>query len=203
VIEYLQDFGIAVNVGLFSYFADSERSYLARAWLVEPTEQTARPKASRSPKEPWNNKDWFVSFGSESGVRAWEDAVKFGFVSAGGGEWYSRTMQSLPIGARVFACVPKVGYVGVGTVSGTAETADDARLTANGSSTRFRDLSLSAGYTHANGQPEYVVPVSWIRTVPTSEAIWEKGMFANQNSACKLRNRFTLDRLYTAFDLEE
>jgi len=27
-------------------------------------------------------------------------------------------------------------------------------------------------------------------------------MFANQNSACKLRNRFTLDRLAEAFGLE-
>jgi hypothetical protein len=28
-------------------------------------------------------------------------------------------------------------------------------------------------------------------------------MFANQNSACKLRNRFTLDELARQFDLEE
>ena len=203
VIEYLQEYGVAVNVGLFSYFADGERSYLARAWLVEPTEKPIGQKASGSPKEPWNNKDWFVSFGSESGIRNWEDAVSFGFVSAGGGEWYSRTLQSLPIGARVFACIPKVGYVGVGTVVGPAAAADVAKLDVHGTTTNFRDLPLTAGYTHANGEPEYVVPVTWTRTFPPSAAIWQKGMFANQNSACKLRNRFTLERLYPAFGLED
>jgi hypothetical protein len=28
-------------------------------------------------------------------------------------------------------------------------------------------------------------------------------MFANQNSACKLRNRFTLDALYSEFGIDE
>jgi hypothetical protein len=50
---------------------------------------------------------------------------------------------------------------------------------------------------------EYLVGVEWIATVPATEAIWEKGMFANQNSACRLRNRFTLDVLYKRFGLEE
>lgn len=30
-----------------------------------------------------------------------------------------------------------------------------------------------------------------------------KGMFANQNTACKLRNQFTLERLVDRFDPEE
>jgi len=30
---------------------------------------------------------------------------------------------------------------------------------------------------------EYVVRVDWIKTLPKHEAIWEKRMFANQNSA--------------------
>jgi hypothetical protein len=203
VIDYLQEYGVAVNVCLFSYFADHDRSYLARAWLVEPTEQPQGSKVARGPKEPWNNKDWYVSFGSESGVRSWDDAVKFGFVSAGGGEWYSRTLQSLPVGARVFTCIPKVGYVGVGTVIGPASTADDAVVDMHGAPTNFRDLPTTAAYAHSNGEPEYVVPVTWAQTLPASSAVWEKGMFANQNSACKLRNRFTLERLYLAFGLAE
>lgn len=38
---------------------------------------------------------------------------------------------------------------------------------------------------------------------PVSEAYWEKGMFANQNSACKLRQEFTLNRLVQHFHLDE
>jgi hypothetical protein len=49
---------------------------------------------------------------------------------------------------------------------------------------------------------EYVVKVEWIKTLPVDKAIWEKGMFANQNSACKLRNKFTLERLSALFQLE-
>ena len=49
---------------------------------------------------------------------------------------------------------------------------------------------------------EYVVPVRWERTRARSDAYWVKGMFANQNSACKLRNRFTLEQLASAFELE-
>lgn len=50
---------------------------------------------------------------------------------------------------------------------------------------------------------EYVVRVEWVKTVSKQEAIWEKGMFANQNSACKLRNQFTIERLTEHFRLEE
>ena len=39
-----------------------------------------------TPLEPWNERDWFVSFGVEPGVRSWGDAVAHGFVSAGGGD---------------------------------------------------------------------------------------------------------------------
>ena len=56
------------------------------------------------------------------------------------------------------------------------------------------------------GEPEkteYLVRVRWQKTVPKEQAIWEKGMFANQNSACRLRNQFTLDRLIERFGLGE
>lgn len=34
-------------------------------------------------------------------------------------------------------------------------------------------------------------------------AVWETGMFANQNVVCALRNRFTIDRLIATFDLHD
>jgi hypothetical protein len=44
--------------------------------------------------------------------------------------------------------------------------------------------------------------VAWAKTRSRETAVWTKGMFANQNSACKLRNQFTLEHLTAAFDLE-
>ena len=40
-----------------------------------------------------------------------------------------------------------------------------------------------------------MVPIERIRTVPRADAYWEKGLFANQNGACKLNQELTLDRL--------
>ena len=50
---------------------------------------------------------------------------------------------------------------------------------------------------------EYVVPVRWLAVNPKNQAYWEKGMFANQNSACKLRQEFTLDRLSHHFSVTD
>lgn len=60
-----------------------------------------------------------MSFGEDSGIRSWDEARTYGFVSAGGGVAYSRTLRSLPAGARISVCIPGgLGYVGVGTVTG-------------------------------------------------------------------------------------
>jgi hypothetical protein len=71
----------------------------------------------------WNHRDFYVSFGADD-RRSWTDARKYGFVSAGGGTWYSRSLQQLKPGHRVFAYIPKGngvgGYVGVAEVTGNA-----------------------------------------------------------------------------------
>lgn len=62
--------------------------------------------------------------------------------------------------------------------------------------------AIDATYANdAADNDEYVVPVEWIKVVDRSDAVWEKGFFANQNSACKLRNRFTLEGLSRRFNL--
>jgi hypothetical protein len=66
-------------------------------------------------------------------------------------------------------------------------------------------LQATAVGEHAEDpeRAEHMVRVEWLATCDKREAIWEKGMFANQHTACKLRNRFTLERLTRAFGLEE
>jgi hypothetical protein len=210
IIGYLAGFEVPVNVVFFRYFSDGDRSYLARTWLldeIQPSSKKGKPGGSGS-KEPWNERDWYVNLGEEGGTRNWDDARKYGFVSAGGGEWFSRTLRNLPVGARVFVCIPGLGYVGVGETTGPAVPFDDATVEVDGQEKRLADLPLSASYRHTptDTEPdptEYVVPVKWTRSRSRQEPVWEKGMFANQNSACKLRNRFTLERLALAFDLDD
>src|SRR3954469_25129447 len=64
----------------------------------------------------WTGRDFYYSAG-EGDRRRWRDMVRYGFVSAGGGRWYSRTLRMLEPGHRVWAHIPKVGYVGVGLVT--------------------------------------------------------------------------------------
>ncbi|MET7439243.1 endonuclease NucS domain-containing protein [Streptomyces sp. NPDC004082] len=213
IVTYLASgFQVPVNVLFFRYFEDEGRSYLARTWLMDEAE-TAAPAAGgkgRGKQEPWNGTDWYVSFGDEPGGRNWDDACRYGFVSAGGGEWFSRTLRSLPLGARIFTHIPKVGYVGVGTVSGEAQPYEDAVLEVDGDSRRMADLPLTGTYRRAGetadpgGEDarEWVVPVTWERAVPREAALWRTGFFANQNSACKLRARFTIEEVSRHFGID-
>jgi hypothetical protein len=117
------------------------------------------------------------------------------------------TLRSLPAGAWVFVYIPQAGYVGVGITTGEACMFDDAVPAVDGQQQWLAELPLTGGYHHTAADSEetaeYVVPVDWISTRTREYAIRQKGLFANQNSACKLRNRFTFEGLYQAFGLDE
>lgn len=49
----------------------------------------------------------------------------------------------------------------------------------------------------------YFVRVKWLKTYPKEKPFWEKGMYANQNTVTKLRNRFTLEKLYSEFSIDD
>ena len=206
IVRFLNErFDVPINVVFFRHFDDDGASYLARTWLVDHDIEATPKKASKTQRtrEPWNGRDWYVSFGQESGRRKWEDAREYGFVSAGGGEWYSRSLKNLPVGARVFVCIPKSGYVGVGTVIGEAAQFSEATLTVDGVTRQLSELPLEGSYRKdptgdSEETAEYVVPIEWEATVPESEAIWKTGMFANQNSACKLSKQFTIETVEAA-----
>ena len=55
----------------------------------------------------------FVVVGHSADGRPWEEAIKYGFISAGGGEWYSNTLALLSPDDRVWVKAPGYGFVGV------------------------------------------------------------------------------------------
>ena len=211
IVRYLREFGVPINVVFFAFHEDYGRRYLARSWLVQGDDGVAATAKKLGKIADWNQRDWFVSFGEEDGGRSWEDGRRFGFVSAGGGAWYSNSFRQLPEGARVNVHVPQHGYVAVGETLGDAVRFDQAQVLVDGEWVRLADQpGLVGHYRHGpEGTPvtdenaEYVVPVRWLTAVPVEQAYWEKGMFANQNSACKLRQDFTLERLAGHFDLAD
>ncbi|MEA3349315.1 MAG: endonuclease NucS [Chloroflexota bacterium] len=208
IIDYLSSgFSVPVNAVFFRYFKDHGNEYLSRTWLIDPSQaEIQSSKSPRSKKEIWNGRDWYASLGVGE-LRNWSDCQKYGFISAGQGKWYSNTLHHLPPGARVFVCVPKNGYVGVGIVKEKAVRVRDFVVEIDGEEKPILELALEAPNMAKNAEneelSEYLVRMEWVRTVPLEQTIWEKGMFANQNSACKLRNKFTIERLTELFNLEE
>lgn len=210
IVEYLNsNFGVPVNAMYFRYFEHDAHKYIARTWLLaeSPDGPVKSKPSARQAKEPWNGHDWYASFGDEPGSRSWEDARRFGFISAGGGEWYSRTLATLPTGARVFVNVPKRGFVGVAEVTGESLPFEESSLEVDGEMRPMSELDLVGNYTHEpkpdQDTREYVVPVRFLVDIPLVDAFWTPGLFANQNSACRLRNQFTITTVARHFELAD
>ena len=210
IVRFLnEEFGVPINVVFFRYFADNGSTYLARTWLVENEgKQLAASATSRKARtrEPWNGSDWYVSFGEYPGGRQWLDGYKYGFVSGGGDDWYSKTLKNLPVGSRVFVHIPKMGYVGVGTVTGEARRFDETEVVVGEESVLLANLPLVGNYRRdgdaEDNIAEWAVPVAWTHALPREEAFWRAGMFANPNTATKLRQQFTIEQVSEAFNLE-
>ncbi|MBF4574510.1 DUF91 domain-containing protein [Herbiconiux sp. VKM Ac-1786] len=210
IVRFLnEDFGVPINVVFFRHFHDNGSSYLARTWLVEhdakASTATTTSRRTKS-RESWNGQDWYVSFGESHDGRQWADAATYGFVSGGGDKWFSRTLKNLTPGSRIFACIPKVGYVGVGSVLGEAKRFDQTTVLGGGAEVPLSSLPLRGNYRRDGDEDddiaEWAVPVEWTHTVPRDQGFWKPGMFANQNTAAKMRNQFTIDQVSEAFGLD-
>lgn len=186
IINYLNDKAkIPVNAVFFSVFEDNGHRYLSRAWMIAP-EETQERSISKSAKEPWNG-EFYVSFG-HSDDRHWDDAMKLGFISGGHGEWYSKTLNMLNLGDRIWVNIPKKGYVGVAEVTGDICRAEQYQFTACDNKTLL-ELNTKGVYDKLveldEDNAEYLVPVRWLDCVPMNKAFSETGLFGNQNTVCK------------------
>lgn len=207
IITYLNARDIAINVLFFQVFKHGTEQLLSRAWLIDPGETQANVAATikvKGEKEPWNG-EFYVSFGDASS-RSWEDAMKYGFISGGGGSWYSQTLKLLSPGDRVWVKIPKVGFVGVGKVTEAVTPFKDFKVqTPDGERPVVEVLKYSDTYKSCADDPEkseYFVRVEWLDAVPEAKAINEVGLFGNQNTVCKPTTpmwRHTVERLKSYF----
>lgn len=203
IIQYLRERGgISINVLFFNVFTHNGSRYLSRAWLHQTDEEAMKPKKEAS--RNWNG-EFYLSFGvGES--RSWDDAAKYGFVSAGGGSWYTDTLKHLKPGDRIWVNIPRSGYVGVGVVTSSAVPANEAIVSWEGQDTRLHDIPLHGKYdTSVPDREEYVVGVAWTKTFPQKQAVSEYGFFGNQNTVCKPKDEkwaFTVQRLKALWGVE-
>lgn len=211
IVDYLSKNGISINVLFFRVFQHGDDQLLSRAWLIDPSEtQTNAVQAtatSASAKEPWNG-EFYVSFGDPNS-RVWGEARRYGFISAGGGSWYSQTLKQLQPGDRIWVKIPAKGYVGVGIVQSTVEPASSFTINTEEGEKRAMDVLEYRELYHRNAEDpeksEYFVSVNWLETRSEQEAVNEVGFFGNQNTVCKPTTpkwRHTVDKLKRVFLLE-
>lgn len=205
IVTYLSERDVPINVLCFQVFTNGTEQLLSRTWLLDPVRtQVSAATASSGAGEPWNG-EFYCSYG-HSETRSWSDAVEFGFISGGGGPWYSKTLQLLSPGDRVWVKVPGNGFVGVGRVTGRSQPASVFKVDTQDSERPVLEAAKRGSY-HKEflGDPErceYFVPVRWLQTVPLEKAVQEIGMFGNQNTVCKPTTpkwRSTVDRLKEIF----
>ena len=200
IINYLADHhDISINAVFFNFFASDGKELLGRAWLRDPVETIEHSEAKK--RGPWSGY-WFVNVGEDEGdYRNWDDNRRYGYVGAGQGEKYSRPLQHLRPGDKMFAYMRGLGYVGYGEVTQPAVPIRD--FVPDGQQQRLLDLPLRATRAAENAdsseQSEWAVGVRWINTVDRDKARTFKGVFANPNIVCKLRDEPTLDFLRTEF----
>jgi hypothetical protein len=198
---------VPINAIFFRVFRDGDREYLTRAWLRDPT-LSDTPGTDAGASGDWNG-EYYVSFGDGPG-RSWQDAVKYGFISAGGGSWYVGTLAMLEPGSRVWVNVPATGYVGVGEVTQPVVKADKFLADAgNGTQKPLSELPLKATemLTNVNDEEmaEHVVGVKWLKTVSLSQAVRETGFFGNQNTVARPKSskwQHTVERLKQRFGVQ-
>jgi len=207
VVRYLaDDYGIRINAVFFRVFRDGDREYLSRAWFRDPTEITAG-LSEESITGEWNG-EYYASFGYNIDIVS--DGLRRGYLVAGGGSWYSKTLAMLKQGARIWVNVPGTGYVGVGVVTQEMCPVDDFKvLDESGSYVSLVDVSAEAVTLRKAvddlEKADYLVGVKWLKIVDPQHPIQEKGLFGNQNSVAWPRSPkwdHTVERLKIRFGIQ-
>ncbi|WOF16023.1 DUF91 domain-containing protein [Methanoplanus sp. FWC-SCC4] len=210
ILNYLSNnYSVPINAVFFRFFSDSNSEYLSRSWLIDPIEAEEKICKSgiQNKGETWNGKDFVVNIDSYDGISIWEDAQKYGYITAGGGAWHIKSLKNLFVGARIFAMIPKKGYVGVGKVIAESIPIKDFKINKGDKEVSILDIPLKCEGIKKNSENleicTYLVRVEWLRKNQENMAYWETGLRGNQNSAFKLKNKFTLDKLIKHFKLED
>jgi len=212
IVEFLaENYGVPINAVFFRHFADGDNEYLARMWLLDPQVAESRPvRRARSKRRQWNGRDYYAVLGGREDYEGgrWSLARRYGFLNGGSGKRYWKPLQHLERGHRVFAHVAGRGYVGIGVVTGEMLHIRDAIVTVEGEEVPLiKQPDIPSHFVEAAASDdedviEMVVPVEWTIARDLDEAFWEPGLFANQNTACKLTDQNTIDRVSAEFGLD-
>lgn len=180
----------------------------AEEYQIRVRNKHREEESIRRVQVPWNG-EYYANYGDLT-HRSWDDARKFGFISAGGSKWFSRTLHLLVPGERVWVNSPGVGYLGVGVIKGPPVRAIDFEVETADGPRKYLDVGKVSEAmrltAHDPERTEYFVPIEWITSFPIEKAVKGHGLFGNQNSAAKPKSPdwpATIERLKKAFVVSE
>jgi len=200
IVEYLsKEHDVAINTAFFNVFEADGQEWLTTDFLLNQAEVEER--SMRKVRPPWSG--YYFANAGHGDRRSWVDMAKYGFISAGRGTFYSKRLDQLSPGDKIFAYQKGEGYVGYGIVTGTNELASTFE-TEHGF-LREQPLDQPNILNDDNDQElaEYAVRVDWHKTLEIAQAKTFKGVFANQNIVCKLRDPQTIDFLVKEFSVDQ
>lgn len=197
IVEYLsEEHGVSINTAFFNVFEADGKEWLTTDFLLDQAEVEER--SERKVRPPWSGY-YFVNAGLDEN-RSWEDYKRYGFISAGGGEFYSKRLDQLSVGDKVFVYDKGNGYIGYGLVNAEKTLASQFMTNAGLLFEQPLDKPGIKNEVNDAALAEYAVGIDWQKTCEPSDAKWFKGAFANQNIVCKLRDQATVDFLIQEFD---
>lgn len=199
IVEYLsEEHGVAINTAFFNVFGADGSEWLTTDFLLD--QAAVEERSERKVRAPWSG-FYFVNAGL-SDHRSWNDMRRYGYVQAGGGTFYSGRLDQLSAGDKIFVYHKGEGYIGYGIVTSPKVLASQFE-TANGPLFE-QPLDAPAIKTRSSARDlaEYVVGVEWQRTFDADDARTFRGVFANQNVVCRLRDPATVDFLVQEFGVE-
>jgi phage gp29-like protein len=152
----------------------------------------------------FKNGIYYVNVGQDAtDERVWEDCRKYGFLAAGQDKKWSDQIRTLNKDDIVVAYLKNHGYVGVGRVIHKAVPAKDFIY----KDKKISELPLmSKGLLRNkdNEKCDYLVSVSWLKTVPQEQAYWKSksGLFTTQLVKASLQDQpKTIDFLREVFEI--
>lgn len=200
IIQYLtKEYKVNINAIFFNFYKDKESEYLGRAWLLDP--ENVQEMAESRKQAPWLGY-WFVNVG-EGPHRNWDDNKKYKYIGAGQGLKYSKPLTKLKVDDKIFAYMKSTGYVGYGIVTEPVKIISEFIVKSDGKPLLGHKLKAQVPKDNIDDpdRAEYTVGIDWKKTTNRENAKTFKGVFANQNVVCKLRDKTTVEFLEREFGL--
>lgn len=189
IVKYLSDQGVTVNLNTFEIFTEGNQQFLSPNWTIDPGLTQANIATGKETAQ-WNG-HYYASFGVMGGSRNWDDARRYGFFSAGGGAWYSRSLGLLEVDDVIWVQSPEHGYIGVGKVTSKSQPFEEFVVCVDDEEIPLAKCELIGSYLHPSvpddDSREYCVGIRWLHTENLEDAVKQVGFFGNQNSVCRPR----------------